>query len=513
MEVSVAQAEKSGLRHCPQAGSPGSHAMSEPLMRSWSFGFACTLLLVLPAITAAASEAPPPQPAPLMLSTPLPTHALWAGGYGDPTSSTYGAWVSSDGKRVTFFTTEPAVNDGRERTLVVKDVDTDSVVFQKLLFSQQESEARSGPDLERLGRTRAWEARPYLEQDSWQSLPKQELSHYDSEYLSEACYEKQVRPKRALSFEGLKISYQEPRVRIWSGGKKVLDRGYPAWRMRKEGCKRSSPAWLSSAFVSREHGVVLLEFRFCGSDACDEPPPAFHVLRIPKSKPRAGSASGTQAAAAPKAPFIGYENARDVNLSLYAIGFPAISEDGALVAVAETFPDGARGDPNLLITIRRPRTGEIAWKLSVLDAGEVSAVKRSLPLSQELDKKVLERIGQVNAYVGQTRWVPLKEQPLQPMVTESCQQAPTQTLKLPELELTFSQGQLVLEQAGGSPPIERKLSRAGSTMEAACTLPGRTFLDAAYVDPARGVALLRLTTCGDEACSDEGSWYEPLTLR
>jgi hypothetical protein len=413
---------------------------------------------------------------------------------------------------VTFFTTEPALNEGRERTLVVKNVDTDTVVFQKLLFSQQESAARSGPDLERLSRTRAWEARPYLEQDSWQSLPQQELSHYDSEYLSEACYEKQVRPKRSVSFEGLKISYQEPRVQIWSEGKKVLDRGYPAWRMRQEGCRRSSPAWLSSAFISRAHGVALLKLQFCGSDACEEPAPVFHVLRIPKSKPRAASALGTQAATEPMAPFIGYENARDVSLSLYASGFPAVSEDGTLVAVAETGLEGERGDPNLLITIRRPRTGDIAWKLSVLEAGEVSAVKRSRPLSQELDTKVLERIGQVNAYVGQTKWVPLKEHPLQPMVTESCQQAPTQTLKLHELELTFGQGRLVLKHAGG-PPIERKLVGAGATQQAECTSPDRTFLDAAYVDPSRGVALLRLTRCGDENCADPGTWYETLTLR
>jgi hypothetical protein len=439
---------------------------------------------------------------------------LWAAGDGDPTRLAAGAWVSSDGKRVAFFTSEPAMNDGPERTLLVKDVDTDAVVFQKELFSQEESSQRSGPDLERLARARAWEARPYLEQYQWKPLPHQELEHYDTEYTSEACYAKQVRPKRSLSFDGLKILYQAPRVQVWSGGKKVLDRSHPSWRVRQKHCAHASPAWLSGAFVSREHGVLLLQLRFCGSHACEEPPTAFHVLRIPKDKPRAGSASTGQASApAAKAPFIGYEDERAPRRSLYAVGFPAISEDGTLVAQAEVFADGEHKNPNLLITVRRPQTQEIVWKLPVLEAEESSTLKSAPARSEELTTKFMERIRQANAYLGQTQWVPLKEQPLQPMVTESCQQAPAQTMRLPGWELTFHQGHLVLKQDSARPPIDLKLTRDGSTPEVACTSPSRTFLDAAYVDQPRGVVLLRLTTCGDESCPEQNGWYHSLTLR
>jgi hypothetical protein len=486
---------------------------SRQFLLPWSIRLACVLSLALPTAVAFASDGVPPRPAPQLLSTPLPTHVVWAGGYGKPTLLAHGAWLSSDGKRVAFFTTGPSGDTGPERTLVVKDVDTDTVVFQKQLFSEQESETRSGPDLERLSRARAWEARPYLESTSWQPLPQQELSHYDSEYLSEACYAKQARPTRSVSFEGLKLSYQEPRVQVWSGARKILDRRFPAWRVHQAGCAHASPAWLSSVFVSREHGVILLELRFCGSHACDEPAPAFHVLRIPRNKPRAGSTAAAPVVAAPRAPFIGHAPERDVPSSLHAVGFPAVSEDGALVAVAETFADGERDDPNLLLTVRRAQTGELVWRLPILEAGEVSAVKRSLPLSQALDKTVLKRTAEANAYLGRTRWVPLKEQPLQPMVTESCQQGPAQTVKLPEVELTFSQGRLLLTRGERGPPLERKLTPPGPAPEAACSSPGRTFLDAAYIDPAQAVAVLRLATCGNEACPDVGTWYEFLTLR
>jgi hypothetical protein len=196
--------------------------------------------------------------------------------------------------------------------------------------------------------------------------------------------------------------------------------------------------------------------------------------------------------------------------SLYALGFPAISEDGTLIALAESFTDGERKDPNLLITVRRSQSNEIVWRLPVLEAGEMSPVRRSVPLSQELDKKVLERIRQANEYLGKTRWKPLVEQPIQPMVTESCQQAPAQKLQLPGLELAFDQGQIVLKQGEGSPPIEQKLAAPG---EDACKAPSRTFIDAAYVDQPKGVVLLRFSTCGDEACPTQDRWYHALGLR
>jgi len=479
-------------------------------MKPWSIGIACALVWAFQAAAAVPEEALL-QPVPLVFSAPLGTQAtqtLWAAAGYEAGGSTVGNWVSSDGKSVAFFTGASSSSGGDARTLVVKDVDTDAVIFEKVLFTEEEGFQRSGPDLERLARVRIWEARSYLEQRQWQPLLlHQELPHYDTVVLSEACYAKQIRPKRSMSIGDLKISYQEPRVQLWTRGKKVLDRSVPSWKVRQAECEHASPAWLQGAFVSREHGVVLLQFSFCGSHACNEPPAAFHVLRIPRDKPRAGSTPPGQAATPPDIPFVGYAKEDAISHSLYATGFPAISEDGTLIALAEVF---TQKDPNLLITVRRPQTNELRWKLSVLEPGEVSSVRRSPPLRQELDRKMLGRIRQVNAQLSTTRWASLAQQPVQPMVTESCQQAPAQKLQLPELELAFNQGHLVLKQEGDTPPIELKLVGPGAET---CKAASRTFIDAAYVDQPRGVVLLRLTTCGDEACPEQDRWYHAIKLR
>jgi len=475
-----------------------------------SIGLALALSwLFLPAAMAVPGEAPPP-PTPVVVPTLLQSRVLWAGGYGELTRPGRGAWVSSDGKSVAFLTRESRESEEAARALVVKDVDTNAIRFQQLLYSEEESAQRSRPELERLGRSRAWEALASLGQREWKPLPYQENPRSENEFTSDGCYSAQLRPKRSVSLEGVKITYQEPQVRIWNRGKKVLDRRFASWRVREKHCEGGNPSWLQGAFVSREHGVVLLELDFCGADSCGEPPAAFHVLRIPKDKPRTGGMSPGQEGVSSQGPLVGYEKASYVSHHLYAAGFPAISEDGALVALAEVSAEGE--DPNLLLTVRRPQTREVVWRLPVLEPGEVSAATGTLAKVEALDKKAIERIRQANAYLGQTKWVPLKEQPIHPMVTESCQQAPTQTLQLPGLELTFQQGHLVLEQGGGSAPIDLKLVREGSTAEAACTAPGRTFLDAAYVDQPRGVVLLRLTTCGDENCPEQAGWYHPLSL-
>jgi hypothetical protein len=493
-------------------------------MHRWWGGFACALAGVLlasslsaeaatPPAAAAISGEAPPRPASWVFSHPLKADALFAAGYAAPWMSAQGAWLSSDGKSVAFFTREPSSAEGLSRTLLVKNVDTDAVVFEKVLFSEEESLQHGGPDLERLARARVGEALARLEQYQWKPLVRHELPSHEREFFSDYCFEKQLRPNRSVSLGDLKIAYQEPRVRIWRRGKKVLDRRVSSWRVRQEGCKQASPSWLNGVFVNREQGVVLFELGFCGVDLCSEPPAAFHVLRIPGDKPRAGSPAPGQVETPARVPFIGYETESAVSQTLYVTGLPATSEDGSLVLLGEVLADGERGDPNLLLMVRRSQSNEVIWRFPVLEPGEVSAVKKSLPLSQELDRKVLERLRQVKDYLGGTQWVPLVEQPVQPVVTESCQQGPAQKLRLPELEVTFRQGHLVLNPGGGRPSIDMNLPGDGSPAEAACKAASRTFIDAAYVDQPRGVILLRLTTCGDESCPEQDGWYHAIKLR
>lgn len=467
-------------------------------MTLWRISLACALVWLSPAAAENEPSKAPPPPIPLVFPEPLQARAVLAAGYGEPTRLAYGAWISSDGKSVAFFTQQSSARELSARALVVKDVDTDAVIYERVLFSEEDSAELSGPDLERLARARAWEARSYLRQRKWKPMPYQELPHSETEFMSDACFSKQLRPKRTMSVGDLKISYQEPRVQLWRQGRRVLDRRFPSWRMKWEFCERANPSWLQGAFVSHEHGVVLLELNFCGVDLCPEPPLALHVLRIPRARPRAEEPSSGQVAPLPTAPFVGYEREGYVEQSLYALNFPAVSEDGTLVALAEVSSGGERREPNLLITVRRVQTQELAWKLPVLES------------RRDEEAKVLERIREANAWLGRTSWVPLQEQPLQPMVTASCQEAPAQELKLPGLELTFNQGHLALKRGEGTAPLELSLA---SPAGAACQAASRTFLDAAYVDMPRGVALLRLSTCHSASCPQQDTWYHVLSLR
>jgi hypothetical protein len=472
--------------------------MSGLLMTLWRSCLVCALVALFPAAAADEPNEAQPLPVPLVFPEPLQTRAVLAAGYGEPARLASGAWISSDGKSVAFFTQQSSARELSARSLVVKDVDSNAVIYEKVLFAEEESAELSGPDLERLVRARAWEARSYLRQSKWKPLPYQELPHSETEFMSDACFSKQLRPKRTMSVGDLKISYQEPRVQIWRRGKRVLDRRFPSWRVKWEFCEKANPSWLQGAFVSHEQGVVLLELNFCGVDLCPEPPLAFHVLRLPRTTPRAEVPPTGQVATLPTAPFVGYEQEGYVKQSLYALNFPAISEDGTLVALAEVSEGGKRREPNLLLTVRRVQTQELVWKLPVLES------------RQQEEAEVLRRIHEANAWLGKTSWVPLEEQPLQPMVTASCQEAPAQELKLPALDLTFHQGHLVLKRGEGTAPLELSLaSPAGE----ACQAASRTFLDAVYVDRPRGVALLRLSTCHSESCPRQDTWYHALSLR
>jgi hypothetical protein len=485
-------------------------------------GLACALAVVLllasssSAAKAASPKAAVPRPAPVTPASPVRNDVLFAAGFDAPWWLPRYAWISSDGKNVAFFTREASDDESISRTLVVKDVDTDAVVFEKLFFSTGESEEslqRGIRELVHLARTRTWETLPYMDQHQWMPLTRHELPESETEFLSDYCFMSQMRPKRSVSAGDLKISYQEPRVQIARRGRKVLDRRFPDWRVRQELCEHPNPSWLKSVFVSREHGVVLLELGFCGMDLCSEPAEVFHALRIPKDKPRGAGNPPVQAGAQARVPLIGYKTEGAARKSLYATGLPAVSQDGTSVALAEAFAN-EHGDPNLLLTVRRPRTQELVWSFPVLAPGEVSATRGSPPREQELEGKLLERIRQANEHLGKTPWVPLAEQPIHPLVTEHCQQAPLQKLRLPELELTFNQGHLVIVKQGEDAPfVDLKLAREGAREEEPCQASSRLFLDAAYADVARGVILLRLTECGDEVCEERDGWYHAVPLR
>jgi|GEM_PF-4064860 len=487
--------------------------MNKPLTARRALRLICTLstFFLVNAELVVEAAAPSSRPDPWVFSNPLRSEALFAAGYAAPWLNAGSAWVSTDGKQVAFFTREPSSAEGISRTLVVKDVDTDTVVFTKTLFSEEESR-KHGTALERLARSRAQEVLAARPQDRWVPLAHQDLSSHEREFFSDACFEKQLHPKRSATLETLKVTYQEPRVQFWRRGKKVLDRKVPSWRFQREQCPHASPSWLNRVFSSHVHGVVLLELGFCGTDLCPEPATVFHTLRIPGEKPRTAEPSKPQATEPPRTPSAHYETAGEVRQTLYVTGFPAIAVDHSQVALAEVLADGERGDPNLLITIRRPQTNEVLWKHALLEAGENASVKKAAPpLRQELDQKVLERIHVANERLRGTRWLPLEEKAIQPVVLGQCP-VEAQTLRLGGREMTFHQGHLTLKRDGTSPPVAMSVPALDSSANETCDTLRRTFIDAAYTDLSQKTLVLRLATCVDDACPKQVGGYHIIQL-
>lgn len=439
-----------------------------------------------------------PRPTPWIFPDPLRSDALFASGYAAPWFSTASAWVSSDGTHVAFFVREPSSAEGISRTLVIKEVDTDTAVFEKTLFSEEES-LQQGAALDRLARSRAREALAAWPRGQWVPLAQQDLSSHEREFFSDACYQKQLHPKRTAALESLKITYQEPRIQVWRRGKKLLDRRTPDWKLKQDSCPHASPSWLNRAFTSTTQGVVLLELGFCGMDLCPEPSTAFHTLRI---SPATKVPLEAQMPTTPGDPAVRYETEGDAWRTLYVTGLPASTEDGEFVALAETRPDGERGEPNLRLSVRRARTNEEQWTKTLLDAAESASARKAAPTQrQELHQTVLERIRQANDYLRGQHWVPLVEHSLQPIFQGSCPVEARQTFRVDALAGSFQQGQLTFkrgETAFSSEHIPSDWRPAGS--DAACTTEMRTFIDAVYETPRQDTVLLRLSSCTDATC-------------
>ncbi|WP_434383019.1 hypothetical protein [Melittangium boletus] len=448
-------------------------------------------------VNVAGAAAPSEEAHPWLFPEPLRSDALFAEGYAAPWLSPSSAWVSADGKRVAFFTREPASAEGISRALVIKDVDKDEVISERTLFTEEES-LRYGGALTRLAKSRAQDILTANPQDRWVPLAHQDLSDHEREFFSDACFEKQLHPKRSTLVGSLKITYQEPRVQIWRRGKKLLDRQTPSWRVKQDPCPHASPSWLNRVFGDAIRGVVLLELGFCGVDLCPEPATAFHVLRVPPEQPREATPSDPRPLAAPTGPFVHHETARDVWKSLYVTGFPAISKDGSQVALAER-EESESSTPNLRLTIRQAQTPEVLWRHSLLDSGESATAKRAAPQQKrQLDQKVLERIRSANERLRGTEWLFMEEKAVRPVAPERCPVGP-QTLKLKEAEMTFQQGHIILKRHDKGEPLKLSVS-VGSTENKACNMLQRAFIDAAYANSSENTVILRLSTCVDDEC-------------
>ena len=255
--------------------------------------------------TARPQSTTPQQPSlrsePLKFNHPLRSDVTYPGGMGLPWMAARNAWVSRDGRYVTFFAREAPADEGASRRLVVKDVDKDLEVFSKSIHSGEESLRQGGVFLDNSSRAHAWEAMTQVDEYGFQPMASQQVTAREKVIDSYGCYEEQIHTRYSLALEQLKVSYQEPRLQVWRQGKKLLDRQFPEWSLHKDGCQLASPSWMNKVFADPAHGVVLVELEFCGMDHCLEPASAFHVVRIPADTPRGGggASAGPERASVP----------------------------------------------------------------------------------------------------------------------------------------------------------------------------------------------------------------------
>jgi hypothetical protein len=447
---------------------------------------------------------------PTRASTATPTEeVLFASGLASSRFHATGAWLSADGTKVAFFVPESPASEARASTLVVGDAKTDARVWRKPIFTMEESRRLLPLALERLARARLIEARTKLPWQKWIPMLKDTLPAPN--FASDACFLSHSAPELQTVFLDMTVTYQEPRLRIERGGNLLMDMERSSWRSYNTNCDTFNPTWLQSLYVDESRNTMLVGLGHCGTDACPEPEPDFHVvpLRGSGDRPRPGRKTAVEE----QQVRVGFESAEDPPRSLYVQGVPAVSADGAFVLVGWVEEDGERRDPNLQLEVRQVDGNERAWKATLLQAGELSSSAGSLEKVQELDQQVVARVSSTNAKLANGNWRTLKASNPTPTVGAECVVPPRQTLSLPGISLTLERGLLTIRgPKTGSPTSRTKLVPPLPRETVACRSKPNILLETAYVDLERKVLLLRLGYCASLGCPEPATRFHSIRL-
>jgi len=463
---------------------------------------AAMMTLLLASSPAAAPPAEPSAPAeapprPAVSPAPAAADLLFASGFKTFRFYATGAWSTADGARMAFFTSGPPGMDERSSTLVVKDTKTDASVWRRVIFSGEESERLSPRDLERLARTRLVAAGAELPWKSW--LPMEGGPLPEPDFASDQCYIDKSQPSRTTVSSDLKVTYQEPQLRVEREGTVLLDLRRPAWRARNASCNAFNPTWLQSVYVDRSRKGILVGLGHCGVDACPEPAQAFHAVALPakaSSPPKETRTDGER-----DRPRVGWESEDDPPRSLYVQGVPAVSEDGASVLLGWVEEDGTRRDPNLQLERRGVDDNKPVWTAALLRPGELFSTRRSREKVEALEAQVRERVAAAEAELAGGNWRTLKPLNPTPTVGAKCVAPPRQTVSFRELTVTLERSVLTLRRAKEAAPVSRtELSSLLAGEPQGCRSKPGLFLETAYVDPEAKVLLLRLGSCESPEC-------------
>jgi hypothetical protein len=458
------------------------------------------LLLASTPEAAASAESSSPAEAPSRPAvSPTPTSAdvLFASGFKALQFHALGAWSTQDGTRIAFFAPGPPGLDERASTLVVKDTKTDATVWRKVIFSGDESERLSRRDLERLARTRLVAAGAQLPGKSW--LPMDGGALPEPDFASDQCYIDKAQPSRTTDASGLKITYQEPRLRVEREGAVLLDLRRPAWRARNESCNAFNPTWLQRVYVDRSRRSLLVGLGHCGVDACPEPAPAFHAVALPGKAP--SPPKETRTGTEQDRPRVGWESEDSVARSLYAQGVPAVSGDAASVLLGWVEEDGTRRDPNLQLELRGVDDNKPVWTAALLRPGEVFSTRRNREKVELLESQVRERVTAAETELAARSWRALKPLSPAPAVGAVCVAPPRQSLSFRELTATLERGRLTVRRAKTPAPVlQTELSSLLVGASPKCLSKPGLFLEMAYIDPESKVLVLRLGSCESSEC-------------
>ncbi|AKJ02981.1 hypothetical protein ATI61_113168 [Archangium gephyra] len=449
------------------------------------------------------------QPTPISTTTPAATDVLFASTFASSRFHATGAWLSSDGKRVAFFMEASPAVESNSSTLLIKDVKTDAVLWQKPLFTLDESRNLQQPALDRLVRARLIEARAKLPTPQWIPLERGTLPA--PEFFSDACFEAKSAPPRTVDVSGLTVTYEEPLLRVERAGKRLVELRRPAWRAFNKSCATYNPTWLQSLYMDQAQRVLLVGLGHCGADACPEPPQQFHAISLPGN---AGSPQpGPRASAAGEQVRVGFESSEDPPRSLYAQGVPAVSEDGSRVLVGWVEADDERHDANLQLEARQVEGNTPVWTAALLRAGELASSTGDMDKVRELEQQVETRIVAANTELARGKWKTLKAFNPTPLVGAECSTPSRQTVSLPGVSLSLEKGTLTLRSSKKGPPVTHPLpaSSPSGTSES-CGNGAGTFLETVYADVERKVLLLRLGACERPECPAPTTRFHALRL-
>lgn len=212
--------------------------------------------------------------------------------------------------------------------------------------------------------------------------------------------------------------------------------------------------------------------------------------------PSIGNTSGGAAAPAGPAPTIAWDAAAGGGVGGFTTtGLPAVSADGELVAIAYEGEDGARAHANLALQIK-DRADAITHEQVVLRAADEWAP----PAPAALDD--------ANATLARTHadrgWTPIPAAEVEANA-DSVLSATSWTARAGDVAIQFDVTGLVSVQVAGATAVERDQPGwlvPDAPMCAGCpeTCSNPPRLDAAWIAPEHGLAILRIAYLGTDTC-------------